>query len=208
MADTTATAETQEGKDTKAQDRIKELDRRNKELEKLVNMKERIDRVESAVDLASRQAADREKPKQEEDKEGWGAFLEPRITPTLERNLQPIRNAILRLADENDHLRTLITVPKYRDPEIQAEVEQIRQDRLRQTGQLEPRPNIITFMKGQNPERFKDEEDQSSRREDAHVEHSAGVGGPRAASRAETRSAEDMSVEELEKWMIDNNYQG
>lgn len=200
----------EEKQDSKAQERIKELDRRNKELEKLVNMKTRIDNIESAVDRAARiQEEASRKSEAPVDDGGWNTFLGPKVDPLIEKHLGPIKKAILHLADENDHLRTLTTTPKYRDPEIQAEVENIRRQRQKDTGLLEPRSNIITFLKGQNPEKFTEDKEMENRREDSasvHVETNAGVSGSRADSRASNRSAEDMTIEELEKWMVDNQY--
>lgn len=208
MADP-ATAESEKA-ESDAQKRIKELDRRNKELEKLVNMKERIDKVESAVELAARNQENAGKAAHPPaDTDGWDAFLDPKIAPAIERHIAPIKSAVLRMLDDNDHLRTLVNNPKYRDPEIQAEVESIRKQRLSQSGMLEPRENIITFLKGLHPEKFEDSSETVSRREEAgniHIESNAGVGGPRAAGRTDARSVEDMSTEDVEKWMVENNY--
>lgn len=188
---------------TKAEERIKELDRRNKELERLVNMSKRLDNTEQITQQVAQVVSDMKKPAAEDDG-GWGKFLDPKVAPAIEKAIAPLRNAIFQLMDEKDHLKTLIREPKYsKDPELQSEVEEVRRQRHRQTGILEPRENIITYMRGQNPDRFKEEETRQERREEAentHVETSAGVGGSRADSRRESGLTTASTLEEMEKW--------
>lgn len=201
----TAEDEKKAKEESAAQTRIKELDRRNKELERLVNMKQRLERAESTADQALAMQNRAGKTKEEApDPNNWKGFLGPKVDPLLEEKLAPIRGAILRLADENDRLTTMLGNEKYKtDPELQAEVEQIRQDRLRQTGQLEPRNNVLTYMKGTDPKRFEENNTKEERREDiagATVETTAGVGGSRAEAQKGSGLTENSSLEEFEKW--------
>lgn len=210
MADPAA-AEKEKDSKSEAQKRIDELTKRNKELENLVNMKKRVDDIESTVDLAVRnQQAQLAQVKEPEDEGGWGKFLSPKVAPIIEKIVAPLKGAIFQLADENDKLKTMLAEPKFRDPEIEAEVEGIRKQRFHQTGQVEPRANVITFLKGQNPDRFK-EEDKTARREEAegtHIETGAGVGGSRADSRRDAGLTTNSSIEEMEKWFQEHPEDG
>lgn len=189
---------------SKAEERIKEMDRRNKELEKLVNMKNRLEGVESTVaEVVARQG--QQKTEEAPDPQNWSGFLGPKVNPIIEKVVAPLRQALFHVADRNDRLDTMLKHDIYRtDPELQDEVEQIRASRYKQTGNLEPRDNIITYMKGHSDykDRFEKKEFAKEREEEATAaitETSQGEGAPRAAKQ-ERGLTKDSSVEEMEKW--------
>lgn len=197
-----------------AKDRIDELLRRNKELEKLVNMDNRLKGVETGVaQIGQHLTKPVEKPPSE-----WDNFMRPKVAPIIEEALLPYKQALLGLGDQNDLLRTMINYPEYNDPEIQQEVESARSERQRQTGQYEPRENVILYMRGKDPEKFakkggKKEEKSADeiaseagnrgQRGTVHTESSGGVGTTRAAGRIQ-KTAEDATVEEMEKFMAES----
>lgn len=190
----------------KAEDRIKELTRRNSELEKLINMEQRMGNLEGA---ASALASRLNQPAAPATDDVWDPFMRPKVNPLIEEAVAPLRNAVIGLADQNDYLKALANYPEYKDPEIQAEVENLRRLRFQQSGQVESRENVIIFLKGRSPEKFaKKAEDESETREargeQIHVEGSPGVGQSRAATPA-GKFAQDATVEEMEKFMSESN---
>lgn len=207
MADT-ATADEKETKaNSEAEKRIASLTKKIAEQEKLLNMKSRIDEVADTANEALRNSRGAEK--EPEDEGGWLKFLGPKVGPLIEKALLPYKQAIVNLADYSDKLETMLEHPKYRtDPELQEEVESIRRQRQKQTGMAEPRKNVITYLKGEKPELFKEEENtmQNRREENSaiHTESNAGVGGPRAEKPGGHGLTTDSTVEEIEKYLMEN----
>jgi len=205
-----AEANKEAGKDPedrrKAEDRIKELTRRNSELEKLINMEQRMGNLEGAANTIAQRLNTPAAPATDDV---WDPFMRPKVNPLIEEAVGPLRNAVIGLADQNDLLKTLHAYPEYNDPEVQAEVENLRRLRFQQSGQVESRENIIIYMRGRNPERFvkkteSETETREARGEQIHVESGSGVGQSRAATPA-GKFAQDATVEEMEKFMSESN---
>jgi len=218
--------ENEEGQDegekelTRREARIQELTRRNTELERLVNMDKRIDAVGAAATQAANAAAQiaaRNNQPAEDPEDKWTPFLKPKMGKIMAEALQPYQNAIIQLADKNDRLETLHKFPEYSDPEIEQEVETIRQQRAQQTGQYEPRENILHFLKGQKPERFAGKgktkpaaaEEEANRQEEAsqvHVESRITSTPPNRAVKGKTLDLNTASAADIEKWATESGF--
>lgn len=196
-------AEKKEKKD--AESRIQELNRRNAELEKLVNMNQRISGLENAAAQIGQRL--QEQPRQQQAPNEWDTFMRPKVEPIIREALAPYEQAIRGLADQNDYLKTMNMYPEYKDPEVQQEVDQLRNARLQQSGQLESRENVLLYMRGRNPERFskpKEEPEREEPKQPVHVEGQNGMGNSRARVPGQ-KTAEEATVEEMEKFMMETN---
>jgi hypothetical protein len=194
-----------------AQDRINQLNGRIKELEKLVNMDNRLRGVEETANNASQAAVQalQQGQAKNEPLDPWEEFGEQKFGKVMQRKINeatmPLRNAGLQLVDKIDYLQTMLNHDDYKDPEFQQEVETIRQRRLRETGQLEARENIIFALRGRDPEKYgkgrkkaKETDEEDNLRQPVHVES----GAPAASrSMAPEKKLDDMTTEELAKFI-------
>lgn len=216
------TEEVQEDEDEKelsrSEARIQELTRRNTNLERLVNMDNRIkETVQTNQQIAQsvNQIASKMNQTTEDPEDKWTPFLKPKMGKIIEEALGPYKAAILQLADKNDKLETMAEFPEYKDPEIQQEVESIRQQRAQQTGQYEPRTNILTFLRGQKPEKFAGKkapaatEEESNRQEEqnqVHVESKVASTPPNRAIKGKTLDLNTASAADIEKWATETGF--
>jgi hypothetical protein len=204
---------------TRREARIQELTRRNTELERLVNMDNRMQetaRVTQQTAQAVGQIASKLNQPAEDAEDKWTPFLKPKMGKLLEEALTPYKNAIIQLADKNDRLETMHKFPEYGDPEIEQEVETIRQQRAQQTGQYEPRENILHFLKGQKPERFAGKgrkpaatEEAPNRQEEqsqVHVESKITSTPPNRAIKGKTLDLNTASAADIEKWATESGF--
>lgn len=216
------TREGQEGEEekelTRREARIQELTRRNTELERLVNMDKRIDAVAGAAQQAANAAnlAAQNMNKSAEDEDKWTPFLKPKMGKIIEEALTPYKQAIITLADQNDRLQTMQKYPEYTDPEIQQEVENIVLQRQQQTGQREPRENVILYLRGQNPDKFAGKgkkpaagEESVNRQEEqsqVHVESKITSTPPNRALKGKTLELNTATAADIEKWATETGW--
>jgi hypothetical protein len=196
---------------TRREARIQELTRRNTELERLVNMDNRLQetaRVTQQTAQTVGQIAQKMNQPVDQEDDKWTPFLKPKMGKILDEVLAPYKNAIFQLADKNDRLETMVEFPEYKDPEIQKEVEDIRNLRAQNGASPEPRTNIITFLRGRNPEKFVGKtptsaEDKQNRQEDAnqvHVESRITSTPPNRGAVGKTLNLDTASAADIEKW--------
>lgn len=198
----------QEEQKNRAQDRIQELARRNAELENIVNMQKRLENVEgTTVQVAQGvQQIQQNQQKSTQPEDPWTPFMKPKVAPIMEEYMAPVRQGFMVMADRIDYLTTLQNHPEYKDSENQQMVEEIRVQRQR-AGQPESRENIIIYLKGLGKIKApKGEQSGETEREEkaskTFVETSSGVGTSRAATKLQ-KSAEESSIEEMEKFMAE-----
>src|SRR6185436_3486597 len=143
----------------------------------------------------------------------WGEWLEPKMQPVLKKVLAPYERAFMSMADQLDLTKTMTKFPEYQSEEVQQQVEQIRQQRFQQTGQLEPRENVLIFLRGQNVDKIAEEKAAklAEKREGkssvgaAHIEDgSANVAPVTRAAKGPTRSFADLPLEEKEKFLAEH----
>lgn len=202
----------QQKDENRAQERIQELARRNKELENIINMQKRLDNTEGTVQQVAQgvqQIAQIQQQQQNANKQEdpWTPFMKPKVQPLLEEAMQPVRHGFRIMGDQIDYLKTMLNHPEFKDPEVQQEVENIRIQRER-AGNPESRENIIIYLKGlgkiKSPTGAQSgDSERQEKPSAAFVETGAGVGQTRAATKPQ-KSAENSSVEEMEKWAHDN----
>jgi len=194
---------------TRYQEKIDELSRRNKELERLVNMDSRMQESANLTRQTAQavgQIAQKLSQPAEDKNDQWTPFLRPKMDPILREVLTPYQNALMQMADKTDKLETMLEFPEYKDPEIQREVETVREQRRQQSGVIEPRSNILTFLRGRDPDKYAGKkpaavEDSEIRRNEAgqvHVENQTTRSTPEP--KGKVLNLDTASAADIEKW--------
>jgi hypothetical protein len=150
-----------------------------------------------------------------ETNKNWMEFFRPKIDPYLEQREMPLRNALVGMADQLDYTQTLIEFPEYKDPATQQEVEKLRQERHRASGQLFSRRDVMIYITGQKArdpnylaELVKKNEVEKRAKENARSSSYVNTDPSAGGGRRETISKPflEMDVAEMEKFMAEKKF--